>query len=286
VPGAVMGQDFRSPSSGSAAAAITPARLAQEFEQVLWRELPQGGIEVAVQRVGVVERLRVHDDGSTSQVASVPLRSYGWADGLAAGGFVLALFAGAVMWFRGDSAGMWPVVVAGVVIFAVGTVSRWRELRSQLGGITGWYKPTTLNGWVPRTSAQLSAVERIAEDHKGLALVRDIGAATIDVRAPRVGGLYHYIVDGNGAVELTETPTSLRKHGTRLVIALWLVAWIAVPPTGASRFGWVGAAIGCVIVLVVGATLGHLLDAEERLKRGHDGNHWVEIRTRIENNSD
>ena len=278
-----MGQEFRSPSSGSAAAATTPARLAQEFDEVLWRELPEGGIEVALHREGMLERLRVHEDGSTSQVASVPLRSNSRAGLLAAGGSVLALVAGAVMWFRGDSAGMWPVVVAGVVIFAVGSRRQgWRDMRSQLGGITGWHKPTNLNGWVPRTSTQLSAVERIAEDHKGLALVRDIGAATIDVRAPRGGGLDHYIVDGSGAVELTETPTSLRKHGTRLVIALWLVAWIVVPEEAASRFGWVGAAIGCVIVLVVGVTLGHVLDAEERLKRGHDGNHWVEIRTRIE----
>ena len=278
-----MGQEFRSPSSGSAAAATTPARLAQEFDEVLWRELPEGGIEVALQREGMVKRLRVHEDGSTSQVASVPLRSHSRADLLAAGGFVLALVAGAVMWSRGDSPGMWAVVVAGVVIYAVGSVSRWRAMRWQLGGTrTDWHKPTTLNGWVPRTSAQLSAVERIAEDHKGLAVVRDIGAATIDVRAPRGGGLYHYIVDGSGAVELTETPTSLRKHGTRLVFALWLVAWIVVPEAAESRFGGVGAAIGCVIVLVVGVTVGHLLDAEERLKRGHDGNHWVEIRTRIE----
>jgi hypothetical protein len=277
-----MGQDFRSPSSGSAAAATTPARLAQEFDQVLWRDLPDGGIEAALQREGMLERLRVHDDGSTSQVASVPLHSNSRAGLLAAGGFVLALVAGAVMWSRGDSPGMWSVVVAGIVIYAVGSVSRWRAMRSQLGGITVWYKPTNLNGWVPRTSAQLSAVERIAEDHKGLALVRDVGAATIDVRAPRGGGLYHYIVDGHGAVELTETPTSLRKHGTRLVFALWLFAWIVVPEEAASRFGGIGAAIGCVIVLVVGVTVGHLLDTEERLKRGHDGNHWVEIRTRIE----
>ena len=275
-----MGQEFRSPSSGSAAAATTPARLAQEFDDVLWRELPEGGIEVALHREGMVERLRVHDDGSTSQVALVPLHSNSWAGLLVAGGFVLAVVAGAVMWSRGGSAGMWSLVAAGIVIYAVGAVSKWRAMRSQLGGTrTVWHKPTNLNGWVPRTSAQLSAVERIAEDHKGLALVRDVGAATIDVRAPRGGGLYHYIVDDSGAVELTETPTSLRKHGTRLVIALWLVAWIVVPEEAASRFGWVGAVIGCVIVLVVGAGLGNPV---ERLKRGHDGNHWVEIRTRIE----
>jgi hypothetical protein len=279
-----MGQDFRSPSSGSAAAATTPARLAQEFDEVLWRELPEGGIEVALQREGMLERLRVHDDGSTSQVASVPMRLYPWADPLAAGGSVLALLAGAVMWFRGDSAGMWPVVVAGVVIFLVGSIGSGlaADMRSQLAGTkTDWYKPTNLNGWMPRTSTQLATVERIAEDHNGLALVRDIGAATIDVRAPRSGGLYHYTVDDSGAVELTETPTSLRKHATRLVIALLLVAWIAVPLAVASRFG-TRAAIGCTIVLFAAVSLGHLLNSEERLKRGHNGNYWVEIRTRIE----
>ena len=112
--------------------------------------------------------------------------------------------------------------------------------------------------------------------------MRDVGVVTIDVCAPQGGGLDRYMVDGSGEVELTETPSEGLKQATRLLIALWVVAWIAVPLAAASRFGGAGAAIGCVIVLVVGVWLGSQLDPERRLKRGHDGSHWVEIRTRIE----
>ena len=43
---------------------------------MVWRELPAGGIEVAIRRERLVKRMRVHDDGNTSHVGSVPMRCW------------------------------------------------------------------------------------------------------------------------------------------------------------------------------------------------------------------
>src|ERR1700693_4843597 len=102
---------YRSPSWGSAAAAITPARLAEEFDQVLWRKLPDGGLEVAVKRDGRIEHLQVHDDGSTSPLATVTVRSVRWATVLGTGGVVLGfLSVGAA--FLGAGERTLPVFIA------------------------------------------------------------------------------------------------------------------------------------------------------------------------------
>lgn len=65
---------FRSPSSGSAAAATTPLRLARQVDgDPRWRELPGGEIEVAMLSVdGIVERVSVEPDGSTTPLGSSP----------------------------------------------------------------------------------------------------------------------------------------------------------------------------------------------------------------------
>src|SRR2546430_11326641 len=68
-----MTRVYRSPTSGSAAAATTPARLAREFDsQVRWRERPGEEIEVAILRDGRVDRCLVDEDGSTTLLASSP----------------------------------------------------------------------------------------------------------------------------------------------------------------------------------------------------------------------
>ena len=282
-----MGREFRSPSFGSAAAATTPARLAEEFDEVLWRELPSGGIEVAVKRVDLIERLYVHDDGSTSQLATVPVQVWGWGRRLLVGGFALAVVAGVARWLFGVQTDTWATFAAGLAIFAVGWIGSLlgENMHPELEAKGGWYRPTKLNGWTPRASAQLAAVERIAGAHKGLAFVRDVGAATIDVRAPRGGGLDHYVVDGSGGAELTETPSSMRKRLPIIVFAPWMGAFLAVGTTGPSHFGGAGTMIALFMVLVVGIWLGIRLDPERALKGGHDGSHWIESRT-LEGDSD
>jgi hypothetical protein len=273
---------YRSPRSGSVAAVTTPARLAQEFDDVLWRELPDGGIEVAVRRKDRVERVQVHEDGSTSHLSTVTPRSRRWATALAVTGIALAFIALGPS-FVGVGTGMLKLFFGGCVLFLLGWLGSLRgaDLRSQLGNRSDWYEPTDLNGWMPRTSAQLAVVERIADEHAGLALVRDVGAATIDVRAPRKGGLDRYVVDGRGVVEQSEEPSSgLLRMGNLLVTPLVFVVWLGLPATG-SHFGWAGVALGLAIAIAAVTWLAQQTP-ERRLKRGVGGDNWIEIRTRVE----
>jgi hypothetical protein len=273
---------YRSPSTGSLAAATTPARLAQEFDHVLWRELPVGGIEVAVRRKDTVDRLRVHEDGSTSHLASVALRSTGWANALAMTGMALAVVALGSS-FVGADTSMLKLFFAGLALFLPGWLWALRsaDVRSQLGSKGDWHEPTDLNGWAPQTLAQLAAVERIADEHGGLALVRDVGEATIDVSAPRKGRLDRYILDSSGVLEQIEEASSrLQRMRHRLLAPIVLVALFGLPAAG-SRFGWAGVVLGLAIAIAAVTWLGQQTP-ERRLKRGNGGDHWVEIRTRVE----
>src|SRR6476660_8899228 len=64
---------FRSPSTRSVEAAITPARLADELDgAVLWREGPDGGLDVAVMHDGRIDRYVVREDGGETLVGSSP----------------------------------------------------------------------------------------------------------------------------------------------------------------------------------------------------------------------
>src|SRR5438477_3545630 len=86
------GTVFRSPPSGSVAAATTPARLAREHDDVRWRRGGRGGgLQVAVRDGNRVERLRVLDDGSTSLIEGYALRPIAEAQAFAKWGFLAAL---------------------------------------------------------------------------------------------------------------------------------------------------------------------------------------------------
>jgi hypothetical protein len=273
---------YRSPSSGSLAAATTPARLAQEFDHVLWRELPQGGIEVAARRKDKVDRLRVHQDGSTSHLSTVTLRSTRWASTLAMIGIALALTALGSL-FVGVGTGMLKLFFAGLALFLLGWIGSLRsaDVRNQLGSKSDWQEPTDLNGWAPQTLAQLTAVERIADEHEGLALVRDVGAATIDVCAPRKGRLDRYVLDSRGVLEqIEEASSGLERVCRRLLTPIVLVAWFGLPAAG-SHFGWAGVTLGLAIAIAAVTWLAQQTP-ERRLQRGQTGANWVEIRTRVE----
>src|SRR5919204_2131033 len=62
--------DFRSPTSLPVAAAVIPARLAETNDDVVWRAVPGGEIEVAARIGKRVERLRVHRDGTTTRLGT------------------------------------------------------------------------------------------------------------------------------------------------------------------------------------------------------------------------
>src|SRR2546423_2882707 len=87
---------FRSPKSGSAAAATTPCRLAREFGgSARWRELPDGRIEVAfIRDNGYLERHVVLEDGQTSCLGSYePGAGWSWGGHMLAVGLVLTVCA-------------------------------------------------------------------------------------------------------------------------------------------------------------------------------------------------
>jgi hypothetical protein len=206
-----MSPVYSSPKSGSAAAATTPARLAQEFKgQALWRTAPDGTIYVVTLRGGVLERYRVHEDGSATLVDRAPSLGRRW-------GF-LALALGALLFIGGglaaealDDSRLGAVVVAGFALWVAGIVvgGRSQDLHARAhkayGGKGEWQYPTNLRGWTPRTAAQLAAVEQIADEHEGTAFVSDLGGRTVDVLGVRKGRVERYWVDAEGRAELVES---------------------------------------------------------------------------------
>jgi hypothetical protein len=227
--------EYRSPRFGTAAAATTPARLREQFDNVLWRELPDGGIEVAARRKDHLERVRVNEEGGVSHVATVALPSK--------------------------------------------RRQRHKLLESHLGRREEWHEPTDLKGWTPRTSAQLAAVEEIADEHGGLALVRDVGAATIEVCAPCRGALDYYVIHGDGTAERRPNPSRRQQRWPRrLMIAGSLALFLGFTALG-SAFGnvahWLGMALGVTAVAWLWQQT-----AEARLQRRDPT--WIEIRTFID----
>ncbi|HEY8630202.1 MAG TPA: hypothetical protein VIL73_06565 [Gaiellaceae bacterium] len=94
-----------------------------------------------------------------------------------------------------------PFAVGGAAFligWAVGTYGE--DLGLRLDPADTWHEATKLNGWTPRTSAQLAAVTQLADEHKGGAEVRDRGGETVDVRVRR-WGIKRYEVDASGQVQ-------------------------------------------------------------------------------------
>ncbi len=145
-----------------------------------------------------------------------------------------------------------------------------------------------MRAWTPRGTAQLSAVERIADEHAGVAYVRDVGARTVDVVAVRKGRVERFWVDEHGDTALLEstqsrTPylTERRLQGTAL--ALWLALFavlIAVEERKLLFSAMIVAAL--VVVMFAGWRADPDTRLARRLKSGADD--WIEIRTQEPDN--
>jgi hypothetical protein len=78
------------------------------------------------------------------------------------------------------------------------------RLKKLSGRKAGWNEPTNLAGWMPRSSAQLHAVEEIADSHDGVAFVRDVGTRIAEVYAKAGTRFERYWVHESGDAELLE----------------------------------------------------------------------------------
>jgi len=291
-----MSRVYRSPRSRSAAAAITPARLAQEFGQTLWRERPDGELEVATMRDGRVQLFLVQDDGSTTSIATEdPVFGHRWASPLAFSGWGLCLVSIIAMgvWGEGAAWGLAGWLIGFAAFVAGGIVSeRADDLEKQLEKRPGkgeWHEPTNLNGWVPRTSEQLATVERIADEHEGLARVKDVGARTVEVCAIRRGEVEHYWVDELGRADIAQRGTLRQRYvADRLLHALCIALWIGLLAVGFGvqhNKGLLLAVLlgSLVAVYGVGWLNGRRLSLERVVGRDQS---WIEIRTQVEESDD
>jgi hypothetical protein len=275
---------YRSPRTGSTAAATAPARLAQEFGEAVWRESPDGGIEVATIRKGQVDLYAVNDDGSTTLLRSSPAPLSGRL-GLPAFLVGVALFvAGAAS----DTA--WLALPGfGLVVVAFVVLARADSLAARLGEKSEWHTPTTLDEWTPRSSAQLETVERIADEHDGRAYLRDVGSRTVDVVAMRGGRFERYWVDELGRSELADAkPASARYLLDRALqtaaFAIWLGILAVAFAVDENKFVVLIALIGLLgTVMFFGWRNERRYALEHLVKRlADDGYPWIEIRTRVE----
>ena len=86
-----------------------------------------------------------------------------------------------------------------------------RRVKHLSSSTSAWHEATQLSGWAPRTSAQLAAVERLANDHDGVARVRDVGAAKVDVLVIRWLRHQRYRVDEAGSTEFAKSSRQRNK---------------------------------------------------------------------------
>jgi len=220
----VARKQYSLPISRTAAVAAAPARLAEEYGgRALWRARPDGELEVATVRDGYLYRHLVKEDGTTTLIDSAPPPpGYRWGLATVCAGFAVCMTAlvGITIDRRVGSVTPGPVFlpfIVGMAVMVIGWIpalyaeSIERRVRHLSSWVSVWHEATQLNGWAPRTSAQLAKVERFANDHGGVAEVRDIGAATVDVLVTGRWRRQWYRVDEAGRAELVESTRQGRK---------------------------------------------------------------------------
>jgi len=240
-------ENWHSPRSRSAPAAAAPARLAEQYDgNVRWHESADGTLEVATWKDGHLKRHLVHEDGTTTVVASFdPTSAYRLGRTLTWAGFaicVLTIASGMALGLDHNgnpwSSLILPVFVVGMILAAIGgTMHAHRSdvawSLGRLGETTAeWHTPPQLHGWEPTSSEQLAAVEELAEEHDGVAYVRDDGAATIAALVLRKRRVDSYWIDRLGNIGLTQTLPSrflgTRKLATRARKLPDASAWIEI----------------------------------------------------------
>jgi hypothetical protein len=232
-----------SPYLRTAAAATAPARLAASSGgEAWWRPSPQGGVEVATLHEGELRRHRVDDDGTLTLVeALAPTQLQRRGQRIALSGW----FVGLVMMVIGGVAAGGKVALVGWMIAVVAMLlggkaySRASAVGDRLSFVKDtkrrWTVAPVLSGWQPATTAQLQAVEELADANDGVAYVRDDGSRTVEVLVRRRLVFRRLWVDRDGNSGLASTAPArlqtLSRHVRRLEQRgeTWLLVSTAEP---------------------------------------------------------
>ena len=297
---------FRSPSSGTAAAATAPSLLASRVDgQARWRELPDGAIEVTtLNDEGRLERFRVDEDGRTTPLAAPIAEGRPWALPTMILGIVLFVGTGLFMGItdpdgNGEHEAGTLLVLVGFALIGIGGFAHHgaRDIDGRLkrvyGKNAGWHEPTNLQGWTPRTALQLGAVERLADNHEGVVFVRDVGGKTIEAYARRRDRFEHYWVDEDGNAELIDSASVRARFILDRALQVACVGFFLAALVGSFivdhhkgllvllTFG------GITATMIAGALNKRSMGVVQRVKRMRSaGEAWHEIRTWVEESDD
>ena len=200
---------YRLPTTRSLAAASAPARLAEQHDgRALWRIRPNERLEVATVKDGWFYRHVVHNDGTTTVIESLPPTPWHrWTEPFAGAcmTLTLAILIAGVILHKDGFHWLLPLLVSfGAGLLATLMNVYEEDIGQRLDAPDDWHEATKLSGWAPRTSAQLAAVVQFADEHHGVAHVRDRGGRTVDVHV-RHWGLKRYEVDQSGRIERAES---------------------------------------------------------------------------------
>jgi hypothetical protein len=277
---------FKSPRTASAAAALAPAKFAAGTDAVVrWRAASDGRLELVAVRDGQFERYVVNDDGTTTAAGSFPASFwFRWGRRVSFAGWGIC----GLSMLVGGLSGRGPAFIAtgffiGLVLFAGAGIAHARaeDIDDRLDG-GGWHEPTDLHGWVPRSGAQL------AEDHDGVAYVRDLGGRTVDVYAMCGGKLELSWVDEAGNTGLTSTelhtgPYQLDRVLRRAVQVLWLALLAVFFLVHEHKLALAGIVVAAIaMVMFAGVRNDKRVALEQLMKQRAQGAEWIEIRTQLE----
>jgi hypothetical protein len=233
-----------SPYLRTAPAATAPARLAESSGgEAWWRPAPRGGVEIATLHEGELRRHQVDDDGTLTLVeALAPTQLQRRGPRIALAGW----FVGLVMMVIGGIAAGGKVAILGWTIAVVAmwfggkAFSRASDVGDRLSFVKdtkrGWTVAPVLSGWQPPTTAQLQAVEELADANEGVAYVRDDGGRTVEVLVRHRFAFRRLWVDRDGNSGLASTAPAglwpLSRHVGRLEQRgeTWLLVKTAEPP--------------------------------------------------------
>jgi hypothetical protein len=288
---------FRSPSSVSAAAATTPSRIAAEVDGAArWRQLPGGQIEVAtLAEDGRLARVQVEHDGSTTPVDFTPRPRRLWARPTIALGIVL--FVGTAILLDSEDPNPFGILIVfiGFALIPIGAIAQHNtgdidaRLKKEYGKDAGWNEPTNLHGWAPRTAEQLRTVEQLADEHEGVAFVRDLGGRTIDVYTRRRGRFEHYWVSEDGTVELVDRASLRGRYLLERALAVLCAAFFFAGFIGAIVINHHRGLLAVIVLTAIAATMVagglicHSMSVGRRIRRERSASgSWYEIRTWIE----